>query len=55
LGGRFRAGSGHAEQHSMQQRHIAPFTPPPTQRRAGGAAGTGEKFTPLDTFAQKEL
>jgi len=52
------SGPGHAQQHSMhprQQRHIAPFTQPPTQRRAGGAAGPGEQFTPLDAFAQKEL
>jgi hypothetical protein len=56
--GRFRAGPGHAEQNGMdprQQRHIAPFPQPPAQRRAGGAAGTGEQLAPLDTFAQKEL
>jgi hypothetical protein len=56
--GRFRAGPGHAEQNGMdprQQRHIAPFPQPPAQRRAGGAAGTGEQLAPLDTFTQKEL
>jgi hypothetical protein len=38
-----------------QQGDIAPVAQPSTQRRTGGAAGTGEKLAPLDAFAQKEL